>query len=109
MARVTLAVQPVSRAGLEPAYAAAEADGNAFLNDGRTMLHVKNGATNVVATLQIPRTLDGQAVADPTVTVPATEERMIGPFPPGVYNQTDGALYVDYDDVANVTVAAIRL
>lgn len=109
MARVAISVQNIGRAGLEPAYTAAAADGNSFPNDGRTFLHVKNGATDVVVTTRITKVVDGQAVTNPTVTVPATEERMIGPFPPGLYNQSDDTVYVDYDDEANVTIAAIRL
>lgn len=112
MARAALTVQAVSRLGLEPAYVAAEADGNSFNNTGREMLHVKNGATDVVVTVQVPRTVDGQAVTARTVTVPATEERMIGPFPPSIFNQ-GGALgdvvHVDYDDESNVTVGVIRV
>lgn len=111
MARVAIAVQTITRTGLEPAYAAAAAaaDGNSFPNDGRTFLAVVNGATDVEVTLKIARTIDGQAAVNPTVTVPATETRMIGPFPPGIYNQTDGSVHVDCDDESNVTIAAIRL
>lgn len=109
MSRVTVSTQKIARTGLEPAYAAAAADGNAFANDGQTFLHVVNGATDVEVTMRIPTTVDGQAVTNPTVTVPATEGRMIGPFPPGIYNQPDGTVHVDYDDESNVTIAAIRL
>ncbi len=109
MARETIAVQTIGRSGLAPAYAAAHADGGAFGNDGRTFLHVKNGATAVVVTIRIPVKVDGQAVTNPAVTVPATQERMIGPFPPGIYNQPGSDIHVDFDDVSNVTVAAVRL
>lgn len=112
MARAALTVQQIARTGLEPAYAAAEADGNAFDNTGREFLHVKNGATQCVVTVKTARTVDGQGVTDRTVTIPATEDRMIGPFPAAIYNQLGGAgdvVHVDYDDVSNVTVAALRL
>jgi hypothetical protein len=112
MPRVALAVQPVTRLGVTPAYAAAETDGNSFGNTGREFLHVKNGATACVVTVRTPRVVDGQAVTSRTVTVPATEERMIGPFPPATFNQAGAAgdvVHVDYDDVANVTVGAFRV
>jgi hypothetical protein len=112
MARVTLAVQAISRLGVEPAFAAAETDGNAWNNTGREFLHVKNGATACVVTVLTPRTVDGQAVTARTVTVPATEERVIGPFPPETFNQRGAAgdvVHVNYDDVTNVTVGVFRL
>ncbi len=38
-----LTVQAAALAGLNPSYAAANADGNYFPNSGREVLHVKNG------------------------------------------------------------------
>jgi hypothetical protein len=104
-----LTVQNVTRAGLEAAYDAAASGGDEFDNDGKTMLHVKNGATACVVTIDIAKTVDGQAVTDPTVTVPESEDRFIGPFPPSIYNDADGHVNVSYDDESNVTVAALRL
>jgi hypothetical protein len=106
-----LTVQEISRDGLEATYAAAAVGlADEFNNDGKTFFHVKNGATDCVITIDIPNlSIDGQAVTDITITCTATEERMIGPFPPGWYNDGDGHVNVAYDDVSNVTVAAIRL
>jgi hypothetical protein len=112
MARVLLTVQPVSRLGVEPAYAAAQTDGNSFNNTGREFLHIKNGAIDCVVTVKTPRTVDGQAVTERTVTVTATEERMIGPFPPATFNQLGASgdvVFVDYDDVTNVTLGVFRI
>lgn len=109
MAREELAVQTVSRAGLEATYTAAQADGNKFVNDGMMWATVKNGATDCIVTVLTAVTVDGKAVADDTVTVTANEERDIGPFPPSIYNQPDGMVYFDYNSVANVTIAAKRL
>lgn len=104
-----LTVQDISRSGLEAAYVAAGAGGDEFDNDGKTFLHVKNGLVDVTCTFDITKTVDGQAVTDITVTCTASEERMIGPFPPSIYNDSDGHVNVSYDDESNVTVAAIRL
>lgn len=110
MARTELTVQTISRAGLEATTDAAIADGHKFVNDGKlTLLHVINGATDVVVTVQTAYTLDGKALADDTVTCTANEERFIGPFPADIYNQTDGMVYIDYDDTSNVTVSVLRL
>lgn len=71
---------------------------HAFSNDGRMFLHVKNGsASSVTVTFETPGLVDGfLAIQDASVIVPAGEERMAGPFPPGIYNQSDGKVYVNY-------------
>ena len=113
MARGTLAVQPIVNTGLEPTYTAADAvDGHEFENDGKTFLHVANGATAVEVTVSANYSREGLTLPDLSVTVSASESRMIGPFDKIVFNQ-DGAdkgkVFVDVDDASNVTLAAIRL
>ncbi len=109
MARTELTVQTISRAGLEAVYTTAIADGHKFVNDGMMLVTLKNGATDKTITVQTAATVDGKAVADDSVTLTANEERDIGPFPPGIYNQTDGMVYIDYSSPTNVTIAAKRL
>lgn len=111
MARTTLTVQNIDRVGLTPALAAANADGSSFANDGRTYLQVKNGSgAPITVTVQTPGTVDGLAVADLTVTVPATTgDKKIGPFPVGVYNQAGDVVYVDFSAVTTVTVGAFKV
>lgn len=104
-----LTVQATSRSGLAASYAAAAGSGDEFDNDGKTFLHVKNGLVNVIVTLDLQQAVDGQDPASKTVTVLASTEQLIGPFPPSIYNDLDGHMNVAYDDVSNVTVAAIRL
>lgn len=109
MARAALTIQQLDRGGVTPAYAAAIADGHSFVNDGRTILHVKNTGAQITLTIQLPGTIDGQAVADRTVTIPATTgDKMLGPFRKSQYNQADGAVYVDYSSPTGVSIAAIR-
>lgn len=110
MARTALTVLQVARTGLTPAYTAGNVDGHSIVNDGRVCTHVKNGSgSSINVTVQTPGTVDGLAVSDLVVAVPAGQERMIGPFPPGVYNQADGTVYVDLSAVTTVTLAAVRL
>lgn len=112
MPRTELAVQDVSRVGGTATYTAANVDGHSVQNDGRMLLHVKNGAVNVVVTLVITRTIDGQAPANRTVTVIATEDWFIGPFPSDSYNQggtVGDKIHIDFDDISNVTIAALRI
>ena len=110
MARTALAVQQVERAGLTPAYTAANAQGHSIINgDGGAFLHVKTSGTPCDVTVQTPGTVDGEAIADRVVSLGAATEAMVGPFPPSVYNQADGTVYVDFSAVAGVTCAALRV
>lgn len=110
MPRAALVVQTIEVDGLEPTYTAAEAAGNSFANTGDQFLHVKNGsAADVDVTVQTPAKVGGIDIEEVVVTVTAGEERMIGPFPPGVFNQASGEVYVDYEDETTVTVAAFKL
>ena len=111
----TLAVQQISRAGLNPALAAAAAAGDAFPNTGRVFLRVKNAhatvARTVTAVSQLPAGAipQGAAKADVAVAVPALSERWIGPFDPASFNDANGRVVVTYDTEADLTVGAFAL
>lgn len=119
MARTELSLQTTSRAGLDPAYVAATADGEGFDNTSqKAFLHVKNaGGGGVVVSIDTPGTVDGLAIPSLDVTVPAGEERFIGPFPRNVYNQNDSAgdtgleeaVFIDTDTQTGITIAAFLL
>jgi hypothetical protein len=110
MSLTNVSTQQVSRAGLTPAFAAANVDGSYIPNDGRMMLEVKNTGSQITVTVETPGTVDGLAVGDLVVIVPATSgDKMIGPFPTDIYNQPDGTIKVTFTAVSGVTVAAIRL
>lgn len=114
MAREAVAVQSASRAGLAANYTAAVADGHMFANDGRrTFLHVKNtDASSRVLTFQIPRKIDNQSVANSgrQVTINATSELFLGPFPAHDYNQpSDGRVWLDYSATPGVSIAVVQL
>lgn len=119
MARTELSLQTTVRTGLNPSYAGATADGEGIDNTSqRVMLHVKNaGGGAVVVTLDTPGTVDGLAIPSLAVTVPAGEERFIGPFPRNVYNQDDSAgdtglaeaVFIDTDTQTGITLGAFLL
>ena len=105
----TFAVELITRAGLQPTYNVAAVGGDEFVNTGAEYLHVKNGAVALVLTIETGRVVDGGlAVADRTVSVPATQERIIGPFPTADYNDVAGKVQLTYDDNSNVTIAVLR-
>ncbi len=110
MGRITETVQNVLRTGLAPTYYTVGTGGSAFANTGREILHIKNaGGGSITLTVQTPGTQDSLAVADRTITITtAANGWFVGPFPVGVYNQSDGAVYLDYSGVASVTLAVLR-
>ena len=112
MARVAVANQDVVAGGLEATFTNATGDDQEFDNDTgqRTFIWVKNAdGSDHDVTIITPGTIDGNAVADLTVTVTAGEERLIGPFPAGVYNQADNTVQIDYSATTGMSCAVITL
>lgn len=108
-----LTVGEIDRDGFDPVggAVACEAGGDSVPNDnGDVFVRVANGdASQHTVTIVTQKTVDGQAVADRTVDIPAGEERLIGPFPPGTYNDTNQRTQFTYDAVASMTIAAVKL
>ena len=112
MADIDVSVQQPTRSGsgLTPSYTAAAASNNYLIkNDGRTILHAKNtGGSPVTLTVITPGQVDGNTVADLTATVPATTgDKLIGPFPPAIYNDANGEMTVTVSGATSL--AAIRV
>lgn len=106
-----LTVQKVVLTGITPSYVAAAAGGDEFVNSGRIFIHVKNANVSVARTV----TVDSQTPCsqgydhDAAVEVPASSEKMIGPFPKDRFNDTAGKVQITYDDEADLTIAAIEV
>lgn len=117
MARTELTLQTIDRDGIDPTYSSAITDGHAVNNAShKVFIHVINAdASSKDITIITPNTIDGLALADLTVSVPASEERIIGPFPHAVYCKNDTtlsithAIWVDYSATTSVTIAALKL
>jgi len=63
---------------------------HSFLNNGRTILQVRNTAgSSKTFDVVTPNTVDGLAVSDRTVTVAAGKTVYVGPFPRSIYSGTD--------------------
>jgi hypothetical protein len=113
----TLTIQNLVTTGsLQPTYAAASGGGDVMPNDGKTVLHVKNGgggSINVTITAQVATRDAGPGFgpytrADLVVAVPAAEERIIGPLPRIAFNNASAQAAIAYSGVTSVTVAALR-
>lgn len=101
--------QQIGINGIAPAYQAA-ANGDEFVPDGRTFVHVKNGdASGHNVTITTPGTAFGEAIADDVVTVPAAGERMFGPFDPAGFAGSDGLAAIAYAALTSMTVGVFRV
>lgn len=113
MARDTLTINEI---GAEGAQEAEDLTGTAYvaandqqvLNDGNILIIISNGHS-------ASQDITFAAVADPygrtqdlTVSTDAGEISVAGPFPPALWNQSNGYLYLNGDDETSLTVYAVR-
>jgi hypothetical protein len=103
------AVEQLTRAGLAPAFNAADVAGDAFPNDGRTMARWKNtSGAPITVTIAIPQGVDGQTTPGKVVTVPATTGDMTTDVFPPEYNNSLGQVTCTYSGVTNLSIAVFR-
>jgi hypothetical protein len=109
--RATLAVIDCVRAGVTATTTAAIAEGAKFANDGQTFLYCLDTVGDAILTFKTPGTVDGLAIAElaVTVTASATIGELIGPFPPSIYNQTDGTVHVTPNDHTSLNYVPVRV
>lgn len=107
-----LTTQAINRAGLTPSFASATGGGDTFTPDSDTYLRIKNASgAPITVTVVTPRTdAVGNAVADNTITVPATTGDVIaGPWPAEIYADPATAVAsITYSGVTSLTIAAIK-
>lgn len=108
-----LSAQTPGLAGVAFTPAAADVGGDSFVNTGVEFLYVNNAdAAPINVTIDSPGTCSfnvaANAAHDIVVAVPAGEERIIGPFPTGRFNDGNNQAQVTYSAVANVTVAVLK-
>lgn len=109
MPLTSIAVQAIAKnAGAELVDVNADqANGNKFLNDGRTRLVITNGDGS-------PRTATVTSVADPfgrtgdvAVIVTNGKSAVIGPFDPLLFNQADGTITLNWS-AGTTTAVKVR-
>lgn len=108
MARTDLTVQKLAGDGISPSYTGATTDGHSFdLGTKRVFAHAKNTDTSShTVTFVTSATVQGLAVADRVVTVPAGDEQMIGPFPSSVFG---GSVNVDFSATTGMSLGVFEL
>lgn len=90
--------------------AADIADDHTLFNDGETSLIVRNpDAVNAVTVTIVSVECSHGRTGDIEQAVAAETTRVFGPFPKGLFNQSDGVINVDLaGTAAGVQLAAIR-
>ena len=112
MANTELTPQNITRTGVLVEYTATDqTDWSYFYNDGNIILYAVDDTGTATVTVYTPNTVDGLAIDDLTVTLAtsATVGQFIGPFPPSIYNFSDGTVRFIVDDETDITVCAFRL
>jgi hypothetical protein len=104
-----LAVEDVSRTGLNPTFRAVS-ESDTFTNDGETVLEIRNaGGSPDTVTIAAVRPCKFGKNHDISVSVPATTGvRVLGPFPPHIFNNSSGKVTVEHSFTTSVTMALMR-
>lgn len=103
-----VAIQPIPVTGVQPTMAAASPGGDTVRPGPGTFLFVSNASASPVdVTLVTPGAVDGLAVADRVVTVPAGEMHAIAVTQ--LYRDpADGLAHITWSSPTSVTFAALR-
>jgi hypothetical protein len=81
--------------------------GDTLVNNGRTFLVFRNSSgSSCTATLDTPATINGLAIANPTVTVTNANDMVLGPFDPTIFNTAAGQVAITYSGSTNTTTVA---
>lgn len=108
----TLTLNTVAITGTDETLVAAAVGGDAIPNDaGKSYLIVNNGSgSSITVTIDAVNTNapTGLTFTDPTVTVAAGVRKIIGPFSPSYFNDTNNRVNVTYSAVTTVTVGAFK-
>jgi hypothetical protein len=104
----TLTVITPTYAGAVFSPAAAAGGGDKFVNTGNELLYIKNGGGSTITLTLDAQTVAGLTITDPTVSITAGQEKIIGPFDPRYFTDSSGFLNLSYSAVTSVTVAVIQ-
>ncbi|MFF0597922.1 hypothetical protein [Streptomyces antibioticus] len=109
MAALTTQVVPLAGLRFDDKLVSAAGGGDTAQTGAGVFLAVKNGdSESHTVTLATPGTVDGLAIADRTVTVPASQTFLI-PVTDRYRDPSTGRAAISYDGVTSVTVGVIRV
>lgn len=107
-----LSLQEVTRDGLNVSFVAASSGGDSLDIDGIVWLRVKNGdasAHTVTVASTVGSPPPGTTVNDVSQSIPAGEERDIGPFPKSGFGDSQRKASITYDAVTSMQIAALTI
>lgn len=112
MADVRITPQKLLPTGVTPAFTGSLLTTNVYVvrNTGRCMVEVKkSGAGACDVTIDTPGSVGGLAIAQQVVNVIATTgDKMIGPFPPNIYNDGSGDVRITFSEITGLTMAVVE-
>ena len=92
----TLVSQLINRPGVQITYNIASSGGDDFSNSESEFLIFRNsGASTRTATIVTSGTVDGNAIADLVVAIPANSDIAVGPFKESIYGSSVSFTYAD--------------
>jgi len=106
----TLTVATSVRTGVDMTGASCAGGGDAFANTGQEVLHIINGdASPHTVTIVTQVTRDSQTVTALAVVCAANKTTAIGPFPMGIYNDTNGLVQITYSAVTSMSAKVLKV
>lgn len=119
MARTAVDTQPITRGGLTPGLTEPNVDGDAIATGAVALVVDNTSGSSVTVTVLATARQDGLALEDLTVSVPAGDMILIGPFPRRTFGRPAGdqesgdddrgRAYVDWSAQTGVNRAVIGL
>lgn len=113
MARTALTVNQLDLDGVRVDDAgAANVDGHSIPNTGsdKVILYINNGGgAPITVTFETNHTVAGITLDPKTATITNGQDGLFAPFPKTPFNQSDGAIYVDFSAVTSVTIKAFKV
>ena len=97
---------------LSAAAVAANVAGDTWANTGREMVYIENGSGSPITltmVLAATATIDGIATTSRTLSLVAAKRYVLGPFPPGAYNDVNGFMNLTYSGVTSLKVLVFYL
>jgi hypothetical protein len=108
----TVGVGNITRAANVEALApnAASAGGDRFAAGGRVFAYFANASgAPITVTVATPGTVDGLAIADLTISVPAGGYAVRGPFPEHLFGDAGGLVSLTYSTETDLTFGAWKV
>ena len=105
-----LTAQTIVREGVTPNLAAAAADGDSFDNDGSVFVEIANssGVNAYTLTFETTGSIKGVPLEDTEVSIAASGNKLIGPFPPEAFGSSVSVTYSGSAVETDLTIGVFK-